>query len=375
MDLFIEIIEKCIQDNKYRPMEVMTLKSQVSKETVKEAYQSGKISPCGKAVPELTESDIDDATCIVGQIGHEPWVAAMQANPDFDIFIGGRTYDPAPFVAFCVWKGFTDLGLAYHMGKVMECGGVCATPKSMEVLGMIRKASFDVSPLGDAKCTSLSVAAHTLYEKTRPDLLPGPGGTLDVSQATYEDLEDGKSVRVKGAVFNPIKPDEYTIKLEGAKVSGYRSVFIGSINDPILGAQIDSFLQKVEERLREVLPFDFDINLHVYGKDHMLPGVTNPVSTPRELGIVGQLRAATQAQASHAASLARTFCIHGPYPGQLATAGNFQFPFAEVPQGAMPEFCIYHLMIMDDPVGVWPVDVMTLAPSSEDNSQSQIDKR
>jgi len=34
--------------------------------------------------------------------------------------------------------------------------------------------TFDIKPTDPkAKCTTLSVAAHTLYEKTRPDILHG----------------------------------------------------------------------------------------------------------------------------------------------------------------------------------------------------------
>ena len=50
-------------------------------------------------------------------------------------------------------------------------------------------SSFDLIPLSPVeRCTPLSVAAHTLYEKTRPDRLPGPGGALHLQDATYAQL-------------------------------------------------------------------------------------------------------------------------------------------------------------------------------------------
>ena len=93
----------------------------------------------------------------------------------------------------------------------------------------------------------MSVAAHTLYEKTRPDLLPGPGGVLDLSGARYEQISE-HAVRVRGSVC-PEKRLPYQIKLEGAAVVGYRCIFIAGIRDPILIGQIDSFLDMVRKYL------------------------------------------------------------------------------------------------------------------------------
>jgi len=52
------------------------------------------------------------------------------------------------------------------------------------------------------RCTPLSVAAHTLYEKSRPDILPGPGGALHLAGAHYEALDDRRT-RISGGVFVP----------------------------------------------------------------------------------------------------------------------------------------------------------------------------
>lgn len=52
----------------------------------------------------------------------------------------------------------------------------------------MRKDSFELTPLNPIeRCSPLSVAAHTLYEKTRPDLLPGPGGILDLVRLLFRD--------------------------------------------------------------------------------------------------------------------------------------------------------------------------------------------
>jgi len=133
-------------------------------------------------------------------------------------------------------------GVAWHMGKIMECGGICAVPKGRSMIATMRKDSFDLTPLSPKeRCTPLSVAAHTLYEKTRPDRLPGPGGVLVLDGAVYQQLTD-KTVRIYGAEF---MPTPYQVKLEAVEKLGYRTIFIGGIRDPILIGQIDEFLSQV----------------------------------------------------------------------------------------------------------------------------------
>ena len=62
-------------------------------------------------------------------------------------------------------------------------------PKCREALATVYHNRFEIRPLEPAsQCTSISVAAHTLYEVT-------PDGVLDVSAATYEELTDGRMPR------------------------------------------------------------------------------------------------------------------------------------------------------------------------------------
>lgn len=180
-------------------------------------------------------------------MGPEPFVDAIDANPDFDVIIGGRAYDPSPYVAYCthqlkrqvpnlsVKEIHSRIGGFLHMGKIMECGGLCSLPKSHGAISTVyADGQFDVRPTApDSICTPLSVAAHTLYENTRPDILRGPGGSLDLTGSKYEQLADGRSVRVGGSQFRPSRAEgkPYTLKLEAAQIVGYRSLFLGSVKD------------------------------------------------------------------------------------------------------------------------------------------------
>jgi hypothetical protein len=183
-------------------------------------------------------------------MGPEPFLDAMLANPDFNVIVGGRAYDPAPYVAYAAYvsgvrlddwsseEARRQIGGFTHMGKIMECGGVCALPKSQGAIATVyRNGTFDISPLDDAaRCTPISVAAHSLYEKSRPDILHGPGGHLDLNTANYEQLPDGRTVRVHGATFHWSREAglPYQVKLEAARIIGHRTMYLGSFKDRTL---------------------------------------------------------------------------------------------------------------------------------------------
>lgn len=247
----------------------------------------------------------------------------------------------------------------------MECGALCSLPKSKEALTVVRSDSFDITPLTpSSKCTPLSVAAHTLYEKTRPDVLVGPGGALHLAAATYKQLPDGRSVRVSGGKFVPVAEGQYTVKLEGARVCGFRSAFIGAFRDPILIGQIENFMARVKAYVRSRIDFDYDLKLNLYGIDGVM-GAREPEkwTIPKEVFLSGEVRASSQAQAVQVASVARLACVHGPYPHQLANAGNFAMPFSpyDMPLGEISEFNIYHLLLGADPTGLFPISYHQLA--------------
>ncbi|KAI1803934.1 hypothetical protein F4811DRAFT_522259 [Daldinia bambusicola] len=338
--------------------------SNIEKETVRERLKDGRVRGCGPCVPELTEEDIDTSTVIVAQMGPEPFVDAMKANPDFNVIVGGRAYDPAPYVAYCAYLAGVDfndvtspvvkrqIGGFTHMGKILECGGTCAVPKSHGAIATVYKdGGFTISPLSpSAYCTPVSVAAHTMYEKSRPDLLHGPGGYFDLNSATYEQLPDQRTIKVQGSVFHFSKESgPYQIKLEAASVVGYRSLFFGSCRDPILISQLDHLLKLVKSYavqqhadVTEKWEFDF----HIYGKPE--EGVENPSA---EIFLIGEALAPTQELATSIASTARIGVIHGSYPGQKATSGNFAFGIGGktvIEAGPCARFTLYHLMDLEE---------------------------
>jgi hypothetical protein len=143
---------------------------------------------------------------------------------------------------------------------------------------------------------------------------------------------------------------------------GHRTIFIGGIRDPILIGQIDSFLESVRKKAEEVFPEltsgDATLIFHVYGKNAVM-GELEPLkdAVPHEIGLMGEVTAATQDLANAICSQARINVLHMPYPGQLATAGNFAIPLnpPENPIGPVCKFSVYHLMEVDGPADFFPV--------------------
>ena len=334
----------------------------MDKEEMKKALADDKITPLDPA-PQLTAEDIDATTHIVGQMGIEPIMKALDSG--VQVVLAGRAYDPTVFAAPAIRKVY-DKGLAIHLGKILECASICATPGSGSdcMFGYLGEDYFRVEPLSSVrKCTTLSVAAHTLYEKTNPYILPGPGGHLDLTNTTFEQ-DSENTVKVKGSRY--VTAPKYTIKLEGAKCIGYRTVSVAGTRDPIMISKIDDIVEGVRARVADNYRdkgYKYNLNFTIYGKNGVM-GNLEPVKNahPHELGIVIEVVADTQEQADTICASARSTMLHYGYEGRRATAGNLAFPFSpsDFHAGRVYVFSIYHIIEVEDPTKLFPIDIVTL---------------
>jgi len=105
--------------------------------------------------------------------------------------------------ALPIMRGFPE-GLAWHVGKVVECGTqVCASAGRGVVTAAIRGDHAVIRPYGKGlRCTPQSVAAHTLYENGDPYLHAECSGSMDLRHAVFEAIDD-VSVRIFGSEFIP----------------------------------------------------------------------------------------------------------------------------------------------------------------------------
>lgn len=320
------------------------------RKVVAAAMRRGAVTPL-PCVPPLTEAALDASARIVAQMGVEPLCAALEAG--CQVILCGRCYDPAVFAAPAIRAGF-DRGLALHMGKILECAAIAATPGSGAdcVLGVLRRDSFVLESLNPRRrFTRASTAAHTLYEKSDPDHLPGPGGVLNLEDCAFRELSGGR-VEVRGSRFEPA-PD-YRVKLEGARKIGYRTISIAGVRDPVMIGAIDEILDGVRAQVEAILGADKiagRVTFHVYGRDGVM-GAREPRRRrpAHELGIVIDAVAPTAADSEAICGVTRSTLLHYGYPGRIATAGNLAFPFSpsDAKMGAAYEFSVYHLMPVED---------------------------
>ncbi|NMB19595.1 MAG: DUF1446 domain-containing protein [Firmicutes bacterium] len=354
VDWNLAIIEEILVELK-KEAQIAVIYSDIDRDILLQELKNGRVKPLGP-VAELTEEDILASTNIVAQMGLEPIMEAIEKGAE--IIVSGRAYDPTVFAALPVLKGF-DMALALHMGKILECAAIAANPGSGSdcLMGTIGADSFILETLNsERECTRLSVAAHTLYEKSDPYSLPGPGGTLDLHGTTFEQLPGGR-VRVAGTKFVPT--DGYFLKLEGASLLGYRTISIAGVRDPIMISQIDEIIERVKDRVADNFQDlkDYQLHVHCYGKNGVM-GELEPHPAPgHELGLVIEAVAPTQEIADTICSFARSTMLHYGYPGRKATAGNLAFPYSpsDVSAGAVYKFSIYHLLQVDDPKSLFPV--------------------
>ncbi|MDO4727362.1 MAG: acyclic terpene utilization AtuA family protein [Porphyromonadaceae bacterium] len=355
---FVLDIVREIAAEKGLSFKMAVIQSEFDKEFVKENVRKGYVSPLFPA-KEITEADVEESVHIVAQMGEEPFIKALEEGAD--VIIAGRAYDPAVFSALAIKEGF-DKGLAIHLGKILECAAIAALPGSGSdcMFGYLRKDSFVLEPLSPLrKCTTLSVAAHTLYEKTNPYILPGPGGAINLYESKFEQIDENK-VRVSGSRFVPT--EEYFVKLEGVKKVGYRTISCAGVKDPIMISKIDSITQSVRERVVNNFENygikDFFLDFKVYGKNGVMAMFNRPgESHSDELLIIIEAVADTQEQANTICGFARSTMLHFGYEGRISTAGNLAFPFSpsDCKMGEVYEFNIYHLMKVDSPTTLFPV--------------------
>jgi hypothetical protein len=297
-------------------------------------------------------------------MGLEPIIAALER--DAQVILAGRACDDAIFAALPVMHGF-DRGLALHLGKILECGALASTPIAMDVMvGVLRQDHFDLVPGSLSRaCTVTTVAGHSLYEREHPLVQDGPEGAIDLNDTTIEQIDD-RTVRVSGTVFRPAH--QYTVKLEGVRRIGFRTISIAGMRCPSALRRLDELLQEAERRTRAYFSEfvgakeAYDIVFHVYGRDGVMRELEPTPTLSHEVGLVMEVTAATQEFAHSVCHHLSGRLLHLDFPGQYNNAGNLAFPYSpsETDLGAAYEFSVYHLLRLDDPLAPFPVHVETV---------------
>jgi hypothetical protein len=332
------------------------IKGEQDKRYLKRRLQEGRIKPLSPA-PRFDEATIDRSEHIVGMMGAEPFINALEAGAE--VVIAGRASDTAIFASVPLMRGFNP-AMAWHAAKILECGAAAVvnrkTPDCM--FAWVRQDHFVIeAPDPALRCTPQSIASHSLYENGDPFRLVECSGTLDLSDSQYEATSD-TAVKVTGSQF--IHAARYTVKLEGAEKVGYQSILLGSIRDPFIIRQIDDWLARLDDKIKaridmifgnELKSEDYLLHVRVYGRDGTM-GPLEPVKEIRshELCLVFEVTASTQEIASTIAGVIRHQALHLPIPEWSGLITALACPYNHTDRGAIYKFNVNHVVEPDHPL-------------------------
>lgn len=369
VDWTLDILREICSEQRLAP-KVAVLRSEISTSQLKDSIRAGATEPLGPIAP-LTEIEADQSTRTVAMLGAEPFQQALADGAD--IIVAGRSSDAALYAALPLLRG-ADPGLAWHLGKIIECGAQVVEPRDGQdcVVGTLHDDYFTVEPAHpERRCTRTRVAAHTLYENPSPYLLKEPGGVLDTSAAVFTQL-DPRTVKVSGSRWLPNK--QYTVKLEGVRRLGFRTVFFAGVRDPVLVRTIDEFVASCRQRVARdagllgISEDDYTLAISVYGRNAIM-GASEPVkaSGAHELALLVDVIAADEDTSRAVCAKARYSLLHTDFAGRMCISGNLAIPFSPSDIGAGPvyEFHIWHTLACADPMDPVRLEWLDIAQQGE----------
>ncbi len=343
-------------------LKIATIKSGQGGDAMAKAYEDGRITPL-EAAPEISVDLLRSCTNIVALAGVEQINAALDTGAD--IVIAGRTTDTAIIAALPIARG-AHSGGAWHGAKIGECGALATTsPNSGTILIEFDETGFTITPMGEeARATPYTVSAHMLYENSNPYVLYEPGGHLDVTGARYEAL-DARRVRVTGSEW--IASGTYTVKLEGARSGGFQTVSLALVRDARYVENIRAWIADIEtqciQKARARVDGDFSLELRLIGADATLGPLEPSAGIAGEVGVMGIVTAEREDISREVAKILNPYLLHHPLTEQEEMP-TFAFPFSppEMARGEIFEFCLNHVLELDDPLDAFRIETCEVGP-------------
>jgi hypothetical protein len=354
----IEIIEEIAREEGLK-FKLATIEAEMPRDLVKRQARSGKVASIGP-IGALTDEEIDGASCIVGQMGTEAFLRAIEQGPD--VILAGRACDTAIYTALPARLGF-PIGPALQMAKIIECASLCCEGGGRDaMLGHLEGDSFVLESMNPIRrATPMSVAAHGLYEQADPLSVTEPEGTLYLEGSKFEAVDD-RRCRVSGGRWVPT--DKHSVKIEGATRVGARAIMVAGSTDPVFIEKAEEIAASVEAMIRELVPPNpanpYKIFFRFYGRG--VVGSQLVSQLPEEVGVIVECIGEDEDEARAVAATAKQYLLHAPFPGRISTAGNLAFPFTppELTAGDAYRFSVYHIMQVDDLKPLFPVSMRTI---------------
>ncbi len=354
-------IARAIAREEKLSFKLATIASEQDKGYLKSRLREGRIKPLANA-PKLDEGVIDRSAHIVGMCGIEPYVEALRNGAE--VILAGRSSDTSIFSALPVMRGFNP-ATVWHMAKILECGAACVVLRKYPdcMFATVANDHFIVEPPNpDYRCDPVSVASHNLYENSTPYELVEPSGVLNTLHAKYEAVSD-RAVRVSGSTFKPA--ERYTIKLEGAELAGYQSLIVGSVRDPVILRQFDSWLdglvKATKERIRAVFGQDIEnryrFDVRVFGRNAAMGRLEPETRIGHEVGLLFQVTAETQELATSLMKSVGHIAVHYPVPEWSGLITSIAYPYSppEIARGATYRFNMNHVVEPASPLEMFRI--------------------
>lgn len=302
---------------------VATIPADVRGELMNEWMTQGKLTSLGR-MPPLQQAKLQDASW-VAQMGVDPIATALHLGAN--VVLCGRAYDPAVFAADPIRKGF-DVATTLHASKVLECGAIACTPGS-GADSLVAQIHRNGSPDGSAgpcavfhalsaqrRVTPMTIAAHTLYEKSHPHMFHLPGGVL-LSTYDSEFFENGpRSAGLKAT--RALRTSTNTLKIEGAACVGHRVLSVYAVPE---GYAVPHLTTPSAESA------SVEHSLRVYGQDGVEARALALDEGEEELGVIFHVEGPDETTVAAVLGSLRATALHFGYAGRLATAGNLAFPW------------------------------------------------
>jgi hypothetical protein len=353
VDLFVEMIQDIARNHHIPKFRVGYFYSEVNPDYLRRKMEQGERVAGLDGRPDLTLEELEATDRIVAVAGIHPYIRLLDLGAE--VIIGGRSSDSVIFAAPAIRAGFPE-GLAYYLGKVLECASFNAEPYmgKESVIGEITHEDVKVTAMHpDQRCTVASVAGHAMYERSNPFYEHVLGGTLDMSRCRYEQWDE-RTTRVTGPVFRA--SPEWWVKLEGSGKVGERYVGIVGIRDPYIIANIDQVIAWAREQVRERFgDSGYELHYQLYGKNGVMGNLEPSRHTPHELGVVVYGIAPSAQMAEEVCLIGTRQMFYARLPEVKGTAGGVAFALDEVMR-ASPAYrwTINHTVRIDDPLELFP---------------------
>ncbi|MEN3355977.1 MAG: hypothetical protein V7640_4135, partial [Betaproteobacteria bacterium] len=173
-----------------------------------------------------------------------------------------------------------------------------------------------------------------------------------------------RAVKVSGSTFK--QAERYTIKLEGAELVGYQAILIGSVRDPIILRQLDSWLaglmKAANDRIASVfgagIEEKYQLDVRVFGKNATMGPLEPETRIGHEVGLLFQVTADTQELATALMKSVSHIAVHYPVPEWTGLITSIAYPYspAEIPRGPTYRFNMNHVVEPASPMEMFSIE-------------------